>query len=365
MKYNNHIIPVFTRFQQDEVFTEGDIVFGINSALTDYNPLVLMKCKKETIKGNPADAEHFEPFVTSAYAGAARSYEQFSRAANDALLTKNALVETLERLVGKNLNSNGTNKYLPKGADFNQMQNDGRWLLNPNYSYANVPVTMTGWQNYAAVIYEAYTLDNLNVQIVTCYKTDSNWFILRRSKSPSANWSTVAWTTDQQQPLKNSFINEYKLMAVNYFESLRLLNAYADSIRNSAVAIIGEPNKPGFYNLPCRFKALNLPAGYFEIQILPSTIVNNQDRLVEGGEQAIAAFTSEDVEHVKFDKTSIQLASSKDDITITLAYNSSASANTYVDGTTIQAKDVVLTISGTGKAYVKILKLPLKVAENG
>lgn len=365
MKYNNHIIPVFTRFQQDEVFTEGDIVFGINSALTDYNPLVLMKCKKETIKGNVADAEHFEPFVTGAYAGAARSYEQFSRAANDALVTKNALVETLERLVGKNLNSNGTNKYLPTGADFNQMQNDGRWLLNPKYRYSNVPVLLNEWQNYVAVIYEAYTLDSLNVQILTCYKSTTDWFILRRAKDPSANWSTVTWTTDQQSPLRNDFISEYWESAVNYIESLKLLNSYADSIRNSSVAIVGEPNKPGFYDLPCRFKGLSLPDGYFEIQILPASVVNNQTVLTEGGEQGIAAFTSEDVEHVKFDQTSIRLACSNDDITITLAYSANNSSSKYVDGTTIQAGDVVLTISGTGKAYVKILKLPLKVAENG
>lgn len=357
MKYNNNIIPVFTRFNQDDIYTEGDIVFGIKTDLTSENPLVLMKCIKETIKGSTPDSDHFEPLTTNAYASAAKTYEQLINGESTMLVTKTALVETLERLVGKNLNSNGTNQYLPSGSDFNTMENTGRWLLNMNATYSNLPtsISMKDWE---VGIYESYNLGSINIQILFFYdKYLPQWIIFRRSKSSNSSWRLIDWYTDQEVVVYNSFINNYNALAAKYLESLRLLNAKADSIRYTSVGIVGSPNDPGYYELPCRFKALSLPDGYFEVQIL--------NRLDDMTEQIVASFTAEDIEYVKYIKSSIKLSTNNDIIRVSLNYAESSSSDKYVDGSTIESGDVILTIDGSGSPYIKILKLPLKVAENG
>lgn len=330
MKLNNKEMIVCMPWSENIIFTPKDQVFGVPG----YDIGITFICIKESVRGE-FDLDHFAPKITKAYAERIRTYVDYQKASRDELIDKNALMEIMEYSYGNGFNIEGKIEILPNGTDLNSIILPSRWRLDPEYSYKNLPVSLTnGDFCYLETLHDSESNAYLqSVVILKGTESRSSW----RYKLKSANYSS--WQTFSPESEVNEFINFYNEKCSPYIELLNYCNSLLKALNNTSAAIVHS----------IRGKAASLITnvttfldGYYEV-----IFTSNH------GIQYRTSFCADDLQYMKFEQIgTIELCNDTDDAHFFLE----------LSGGKINLR---LSILDNPTGNLRIVRLPLKYGEDG
>lgn len=336
MRLNNKTLFVAGPYDNTILYTPKDLIWGVSNELTHYNNLVQLICIKEMEDPSVGvTAEYFTPMLTDAFVNAIRSYSEFLTKDSNTLVAKDALTEILHHLIGEGYNSNGTIKILPDGTDLNSYFKNGRWEINQSFSYLNLPIILG---DYDKILFESKYVSESGIgyQSLLCIKENPEDSVIVSRQYNDSQWAD--WATYQQYQIYNSFTKNYNLLAVQYISSYVTVNALLKTLNGKSVELIYDES----VRLPFVYNCVNLPDGYYEVHVIDTV----------GYSQVVLNFSVEDVEFVKFYKTPLNLSTNNNSVNARLVYVGNSEINIEVSSNSITA------------SIVKIMKLPLKIAEN-
>lgn len=329
MRYNNEVMPVVMPFDSEVIYTEKDIVFAIPGKSSS----VMAICTKE--HAGSFSTDYFEFIQTEAYSSAIRSLFDFKNASNDRLIKSGALKEILDYYYGEGFNGNGLKEFLANRTDLDSLKRNGRWQLKADFTYNNLALQLSS--DHYLSWFENTLVGNFKIQSqILISKTLDISAALRFFNG--SKWSR--WVIYDSNVASTSFAKFWETNITQINNLINYVNSLINSLNDSVVSII---HSSTFSNISTwTINVTSFVNGYFNVILTTNT-----------GVQYSTSFCFEDMQYMKYASISRMKLVSNDSACLFYLVNSS---NVFTIETSTS-----LTDSGS----VRVIKLPLKVAENG